>query len=147
MAILGMALRRHSRVNLPISRAGNCSFRGQTIRGHNRLLGRVEGVDGIKTGYTNASGYNLVSSVNLDGRRLVAVVMGGNTGASRDAHMAQLIRKYLPMAARGRNNDALIAARSEAHAGCGFHRPAKSQTRTGARRPHRRRGHHQCRNR
>ncbi|ARY43709.1 D-alanyl-D-alanine carboxypeptidase family protein [Brucella melitensis] len=114
MAILGMALRRHFPREFAYFSRSSFDFRGQTIRGHNRLLGRVEGVDGIKTGYTNASGYNLVSSVNLDGRRLVAVVMGGNTGASRDAHMAQLIRKYLPMAARGRNNDALIAARSEA---------------------------------
>ncbi len=114
MAVLGMALRQHFPREFAYFSRRSFEFRGQTIRGHNRLLGRVEGVDGIKTGYTNASGYNLVSSVNLDGRRLVAVVMGGNTGASRDAHMAQLIRKYLPMATRGRSNDALIAARSEA---------------------------------
>ncbi|WP_243463305.1 D-alanyl-D-alanine carboxypeptidase family protein, partial [Brucella suis] len=81
MAILGMALRRHFPREFAYFSRSSFDFRGQTIRGHNRLLGRVEGVDGIKTGYTNASGYNLVSSVNLDGRRLVAVVMGGNTGA------------------------------------------------------------------
>src|SRR5690606_18056625 len=88
-------------------------FRGQTIRGHNRLLGRVDGVDGIKTGYTNASGFNLASSAQLDGRSIVAVVMGGNTGASRDAHMRELIRKYLPAASRNRSSQALIAMRND----------------------------------
>jgi D-alanyl-D-alanine carboxypeptidase len=58
---------------------------------HNRLLGKVDGVDGIKTGYTNASGYNLASSVSRNGVRLVAVVMGGQTAAARDAQVAQLI--------------------------------------------------------
>ena len=113
MAILGMALRQHFPREFAYVSRRSFVFRGKTINGHNRLLARVEGVDGIKTGYTNASGYNLVSSVNLDGRRLVAVVMGGNTGASRDAHMTQLIRKYLPKATRGRNDDALIAARGD----------------------------------
>jgi D-alanyl-D-alanine carboxypeptidase len=58
---------------------------------HNHLLGRVQGVDGIKTGYTNASGYNLASSATRDGKRIVAVVMGGETAAQRDAQVAQLI--------------------------------------------------------
>ncbi len=60
-------------------------------RNHNRLLGQVDGVDGIKTGFTNASGYNLASSVVRDGRRLVAVVLGGTTAAARDAQVAYLI--------------------------------------------------------
>src|SRR5690606_36736697 len=67
---------------------------------HNRLLGRVEGVDGIKTGYTRASGFNLVSSVRKDGRDVVAVVMGGRSGASRDNQMVKLIKEYLPKASR-----------------------------------------------
>lgn len=114
MAILSIALRQHFPNEFSYFSRRSFVFRGQTINGHNRLLGRVEGVDGIKTGYTNASGYNLASSVSLDGRRLVAVVMGGNTGASRDAHMAQLIRKYLPMATRSRNAAPLVAMRNEA---------------------------------
>lgn len=113
MAILSIALRQHFPQEFSYFSRRNFVFRGQTINGHNRLLGRVEGVDGIKTGYTNASGYNLASSVNLDGRRLVAVVMGGNTGASRDAHMTQLIRKYLPAATRGRASEPLVAMRGE----------------------------------
>src|SRR6266513_2433337 len=67
------------------------NFRGQSIRNHNRLLGDVEGVDGIKTGYTRASGFNLVTSIHRGNRFLVAVVMGGASGGSRDARMRELI--------------------------------------------------------
>lgn len=114
MAILSLALRQHFPREYSYFSRSSFVFRGQTIRGHNRLLGRVQGVDGIKTGYTNASGYNLASSVQLDGRSIVAVVMGGNTGASRDAHMRELIRKYLPAASRNRSSQALIAMRNDA---------------------------------
>ncbi len=54
-------------------------YDGRTIGNHNHLLGRVDGVDGIKTGYTRASGFNLLTSVHRDGRSLLAVVMGGRT--------------------------------------------------------------------
>ncbi|RCS24352.1 D-alanyl-D-alanine carboxypeptidase [Phyllobacterium salinisoli] len=110
MAILGIALREHFPREFAYFSTQSFDYKGRTIRGHNRLLGRIQGVDGIKTGYTRDSGYNLVSSVKLDGRKLVAVVMGGKSGAARDAHMASLISKYLPRASR-RGGDALIAAR------------------------------------
>lgn len=71
------------------------------IRGHNRLLGKVEGVDGIKTGYTRLSGFNLLTSVNTDTRSIVAVVLGGRSGASRDQRMAALIDDQLPRAYAG----------------------------------------------
>lgn len=79
------------------------SFRygSRTIRGHNRLLGKVEGVDGIKTGYTRLSGFNLLTSVNTDTRSIVAVVLGGRSGASRDQKMASLIGTHLPRAYAG----------------------------------------------
>lgn len=76
-------------------------YKGQAIGNHNRLLGRIEGVDGIKTGYTNASGYNLVTSVKRDGRYLVGVVLGGSSGGSRDARMSSLISQNLPTAYAG----------------------------------------------
>lgn len=60
---------------------------------HNRLLGRVEGVDGIKTGYTRASGFNLASSVTREGRRIIGVVLGGETAAARDNQMRYLIEQ------------------------------------------------------
>src|SRR3954469_11591717 len=55
------------------------NYRGQSIRNHNRLLGNVEGVDGIKTGYTRASGFNLVTSMRRGNRHLVGVVLGGRS--------------------------------------------------------------------
>lgn len=58
---------------------------------HNELLKKVQGVDGIKTGFTNASGYNLMASAEREGRRVIAVMMGGSTGRSRDAHVADLL--------------------------------------------------------
>ena len=90
-----------SRSTTPISRPARSPIGKQRIANHNRLLGRVKGVDGIKTGYTRASGFNLVSSVTDGNRRIVAVVMGGASGASRDKHMAELIEKYLPQASDG----------------------------------------------
>ncbi|QTL05400.1 serine hydrolase [Aquabacter sp. L1I39] len=66
-------------------------YKGQSIGNHNRLLGRVEGVDGIKTGYTRASGFNLLTSVHKDNRFIIGVVLGGSSGPSRDARMASLI--------------------------------------------------------
>ena len=66
-------------------------FRGQTMRNHNGLLHRMPGVDGLKTGFTNASGYNLVASAVRDDRRLITVVLGGASTRSRDDHVAELL--------------------------------------------------------
>ena len=66
-------------------------FRGRYIPGHNRLLSSMPGFDGLKTGYTNASGYNLVGSAVKDGRRLIAVVLGGSSTAWRDNNMEDLL--------------------------------------------------------
>lgn len=78
------------------------SFHGQTIRGHNHLLGEVDGIDGIKTGYTNASGFNLLSSLHRGNRFLVGVVMGGHSSGSRDAIMRSLLAENLEKAATKR---------------------------------------------
>ncbi len=74
-------------------------FRGETIRGHDHLLSEVEGVDGIKTGFTRASGFNLLTSLHRDGRYLVAVVMGGPSASERDARMRGLIADHFKEAA------------------------------------------------
>jgi D-alanyl-D-alanine carboxypeptidase len=74
------------------------TFRGESISNHNHLLGKVEGVDGIKTGFINASGFNLVTSVHRGNRYLVAVVMGGSSGGSRDARMRELITEKIALA-------------------------------------------------
>ncbi len=66
-------------------------YKGRMVRGHNRLLGNVDGVDGIKTGYIRASGFNIVTSVNRNNRHIVAVVFGGRTARLRDAQVRSLI--------------------------------------------------------
>lgn len=73
-------------------------YAGEIIGNHNHLLGRVDGVDGIKTGYTRASGFNLLTSVHRDGRSLVAVVMGGRTAGWRDRIMENLIEDHIAQA-------------------------------------------------
>ncbi len=77
------------------------AFRGRVIGNHNRLLGNVQGVDGIKTGYTRDSGFNLMTAARLDDRQIVAIVLGGKSGASRDKIMADLVRANLPRAYAG----------------------------------------------
>ncbi len=79
------------------------NYHGVSIGNHNHLLGQVDGIDGIKTGYTRASGFNLVTSVHRDGRYLVSVVMGGSSAGSRDARMRELIAQYIPAASARRS--------------------------------------------
>ena len=85
------------------------TYRGEAMRNHNRLLGRVEGVDGIKTGYTRASGFNLVTSVKRDNRHIVAVVLGGSSASSRDARMRDLIASYVADASNRRTTTTQVA--------------------------------------
>jgi D-alanyl-D-alanine carboxypeptidase len=87
-------------------------YHGMAMRNHNHLLGVVGGVDGIKTGYTRASGFNLVTSVHRDGRYIVAVVLGGHSASQRDAHMRELINAHLKEAALRRTAPA-VAEKAE----------------------------------
>jgi D-alanyl-D-alanine carboxypeptidase len=91
------------------------NFRGHTVHGHNHLLGSVEGVDGIKTGYTRASGFNLVTNLRRGNRHLVGVVLGGRSGGSRDAIMRGLLAENLDKAS-GTRTVAAITERSPADA-------------------------------
>ncbi len=92
-------------------------YDGETIGNHNHLLGRVDGVDGIKTGYTRASGFNLLTSVHRDGRSLVAVVMGGRSAAARDHVMENLIADHLAQCSTVRTATRVAdASASEDHA-------------------------------
>ncbi len=76
-------------------------YRGETIGTHNHLMARMQGMDGIKTGYTNASGFNLLSSVQRGNRHVVAVVMGGKSAASRDNVMEGLLQSHFEEAQAG----------------------------------------------
>ena len=82
-------------------------YHGVAIRNHDHLLGSVEGVDGIKTGFTRASGFNLVTSVHRDGRYVVAVVLGGRSSFQRDAHMRELIGAHIKEASLQRTAPAI----------------------------------------
>ncbi|MBB4953760.1 D-alanyl-D-alanine carboxypeptidase (penicillin-binding protein 5/6) [Agrobacterium vitis] len=107
MSTLAIALLRDFPREYPMFATRSFNFRGRTINGHNNLMYRLKGVDGIKTGYTDASGFNLVSAYSDGNRRVIGVVMGGRTAASRDSLMAQLITKNLPKAQGG---NSLIAS-------------------------------------
>ena len=87
-------------------------YHGETMRNHNHLLGAVEGMDGIKTGYTRASGFNLVASVHRDGRRIVAVILGGKSSFERDVHMRRLISAHIQDAALRHTSPVIYPDRS-----------------------------------
>ena len=77
-------------------------YRGEAMRNHNHLLGRVDGVDGIKTGYIHDSGFNIAVDVHRDHRHLVVVVFGGRTARARDAHVLSLINNNIRIASIAR---------------------------------------------
>ncbi|HWJ76245.1 MAG TPA: SPOR domain-containing protein [Kaistia sp.] len=110
MVTLGRALQQRYPTYYRYFSTRSFVYNGKTIGNHNRLLGKVEGVDGIKTGYTNASGFNIVSSVKRDDRYIVASVMGGGSAASRDKQMVGMIDRYMPTAYAGpAKGDSMIA--------------------------------------
>jgi D-alanyl-D-alanine carboxypeptidase len=85
-------------------------YHGEAMRNHNHLLGAVDGVDGIKTGFTHASGFNLLTSLHRDGRYLVAVVMGGPSASERDERMRELISTHIKEAALRRTAPTIAEA-------------------------------------
>jgi len=99
MAKLAMALRRDFPVYFKLFSMKSFKFRGLEHRNHNRLLAQYEGTDGIKTGYVRASGYNIVVSVERDGRRLIAAIFGGKSARRRDHHAKVLLRNTFKMLA------------------------------------------------
>lgn len=91
MAKLAIALRRDHPRFYPLFSRKSFKFRGSIISSHNRVLDRYEWADGIKTGYTQSSGFNLVTSTSRPDGKLVGVVLGGPSAAARDNHMIQLL--------------------------------------------------------
>ena len=118
-AVLGRAIQERFPRYYKYFSIRSFTFRGQSIGNHNHLLGRVEGVDGIKTGYIGASGFNLVTSVHRGNRYIVAVVLGGSSAGSRDARMRELISQKIAEASTKRTAPTIAeasdaAAKSEA---------------------------------
>ena len=109
-AILGIAIQQRFPKYFRFFATRSFKFRGRTLRGHNRLLGSVPGVNGIKTGYIRASGFNLITSLTRGDRKIVGVVLGGRTAAARDARMRSLISDHIMVASVKRTAPPVIAA-------------------------------------
>jgi D-alanyl-D-alanine carboxypeptidase len=89
-------------------------YRGKSIRNHNHLLGAVDGLDGIKTGYIHDSGFNIVTSVRRANHYVVAVVFGGRSANARDARVRSLIDNNINIAAVKRTAPPVIEGRETA---------------------------------
>lgn len=113
LTILARALQERFPKYYPLFSMRAFQYGSRTIRGHNRLLGKVEGVDGIKTGYTRASGFNLMTSAKAEGRHIVSVVLGGRSGASRDKIMTDLVLASLPRATTSGRSSVMVAEAPE----------------------------------
>ena len=113
-AALSQALLKDHPKYYPYFSRRNFMYGSRSIHNHNRLMSRYEGMDGIKTGYTNASGFNLAASAVRDGHRLIAVVMGGKSAVSRDNRMAVLLDDSFAKLRRGkgRDDDAPVVAQA-----------------------------------
>lgn len=93
MARLAVAIRKDFPQYFHYFKTKSFSFRGKRYKNHNKLLSQFKGTDGIKTGYIRASGFNLIATAERNGTRLVGVVFGGRSGASRNKHMIYLLDK------------------------------------------------------
>ncbi len=91
IATLSRALIRDFPRRYPLFSKVSVEYEGQQIESHNHLLKTLPGVDGIKTGYTNAAGFTLAASATHDGVRLIAVVLGGPSRMTRDANVTELL--------------------------------------------------------
>ncbi len=91
IAVLARRLLQDFPKHYEIFSSRSFKYAGQWRGAHNALLGSYAGADGMKTGFTCASGYNLVASAQRDGRRLIGVVMGGATRGERDSRMMRLL--------------------------------------------------------
>lgn len=100
MARLGAALRKDFPQYYHYFNTTKFSFNRKEFKSHNKVMQRYAGSDGIKTGYIRASGFNLVTSVNRDGRHMIGVVMGGKSSRSRDSHMVELLNNTFAQISR-----------------------------------------------
>ena len=107
-ALLGRAIQERFPRYYKFFSTENFVYHGEAMRNHNHLLGAVDGVDGIKTGFTRASGFNLLTSLHRDGRYLVAVVMGGPSSSERDERMRELIGAHIKEAALRRTAPTIV---------------------------------------
>lgn len=91
IAALSQALIKGHTRHYPYFSRTSFTYNGAPVQTHNRLMSRYDGMDGIKTGFVNASGFNLAGTAVRNGRRLIAVVLGGRTSRERDNRVAALL--------------------------------------------------------
>jgi D-alanyl-D-alanine carboxypeptidase len=107
-------------------------YRGHAIRNHNHLLGTIDGIDGIKTGYIHDSGFNIVTSVRRDNHHLIAVVFGGRSAKARDARVRSLIDNNINIAAIKRTAPPIVEGWATAQARRDHKVKDKDDDRTGS---------------
>ncbi len=101
MATLSLRIQRDFPEYYPYFSIASFTYKGQTIRTHNRLLGNYKGTDGIKTGYIAASGFNLTTSAKRGDKRIVGVVMGSSSGSARNKYMMKMLDAAFPKCVNG----------------------------------------------
>jgi D-alanyl-D-alanine carboxypeptidase len=133
MLKLAMHLQDHFPQHYKLFSIRHFTYRGRRYRNHNALLRRFRGTDGIKTGYTRASGFNLVANVRRDGKHVVAVVFGGKSARVRNAKMRSILTKALAKASRKKTRKPVLVARAKSPTPP---RPVRASSKTSPRAPH-----------
>ena len=110
MALLGAAMYHHFPQYYKLFSAKKFTYKGRTYYTHNHILKSFEGADGMKTGFTNAAGFNIITSAERDGRRVIAVTMGHNTAKLRDQKVAKLMDMGLSKLAAA-NHDEVVSGK------------------------------------
>jgi D-alanyl-D-alanine carboxypeptidase len=110
MATLALRLQDDFPRHYPLFSLRSFTYKGDSYRNHNTLLFSYQGTDGIKTGYTRASGFNLVASVKRDRRHVVGIIFGGSSAASRNAQLRSLLTRALARAATAKTRKPVLAA-------------------------------------
>ena len=126
MTTLGVRLYDDFPRYFPLFSTRSYTYNGSTFRNHNTLMLQMPGINGIKTGYTHASGFNLVSSLQQDGRHIVGAIFGGETAGSRNAQMRVALSRALAKASTVKTRKPVLVARAEAKAAAAAAKKAKA---------------------
>ncbi len=100
IALMSIAMREHFPQYYHLFSQRQFNYRGQVYNGHNRVLDRIDGADGLKTGFTGLAGFTITTSIAKDGKKLVVVVLGGTSGRQRDDVVVLLANAYMGNASR-----------------------------------------------
>ena len=113
LAKLSIALKRDFPLYFPWFSVTSVAIDGKTFKSHNRVLLNYEWATGLKTGFTNASGFNLTTTANKNGKNLVGVVLGEDTIKSRDSYMIHLLNSCFKKTDKNNSNSNNLVAKTE----------------------------------